>query len=328
MRCLKHISKLLLGGVLLLSSCMPAYAVLPTIFATQPSGNVAASLLDQNYTFLESQGVQGLVTTGGSNAYVATPQDAWITGYTSYVGRALTVIPNFTNSASATVNVSGLGAASLYKNANGIATALASGDMVSGVPAILICDGTGFLLANPTPASGGGGGGAMVLLNTQIISTSTPAIMDTTDITSAYTHYIWEISNLTSVTNGTDAYITIQQGGLFLSTGYHSNNITSATDGSLNGSVDDSTTFFVVSDGSGHIQNTSTSPSTVKFEFWNPSVSGNLSVMFNSTTHASGPPAYNTGGGFNAGTAPTTGIKMIVSSGNIGTAIAKLYGIQ
>jgi len=147
-------------GILLASiamlSCVAAplaYAVLPNIFATQPAGNVAASLLDTNFTFLESQGVQALTTTGSSNAYVATPADAWVTGYSSYVGRALTVKPSFTNTGASTVNVSGLGAASLYKNVSGVQTALSSGDIVSGTPAILICDGTAFLLANPTSST-------------------------------------------------------------------------------------------------------------------------------------------------------------------------------
>lgn len=130
----------------------PAYAVLPNIFATQPAGNVQASLLDTNFTFLESQGVQGLTTTGSSNAYVATPADAWLTGYSAYVGRALTVKPSFTNTGASTINVSVLGGASIYKNVAGVQTALASGDIVSGTPAILICDGSGFLLANPTPS--------------------------------------------------------------------------------------------------------------------------------------------------------------------------------
>lgn len=136
--------------------CSQAFAVLPTVFATYPSGNVPASLLDANFTFLEKQGVQGLTTTGTSNAYVATPADAWVTGYAQYVARALTVIPNFTNTSSSTINVSSLGAASIYKNVSGVQTAIAAGDMVSGTPAILICDGTGFLLANPTAATASG----------------------------------------------------------------------------------------------------------------------------------------------------------------------------
>lgn len=148
---LKRIGTLLIFiGMLCFISAPLAYAVLPNIFSTQPAGTVAASLLDTNFTFLESQGVQGLTTTGSSNAYVATPTDAWLTGYTSYVARALTVKPSFTNTGASTINVSGLGTAAIYKNVAGTQTALSSGDIVSGTPAILICDGVGFLLANPT----------------------------------------------------------------------------------------------------------------------------------------------------------------------------------
>src|SRR5579884_1488824 len=112
----------------------PAFAVLPNIFATQPAGNVAASKLDANFTFLENQGVQALTTTGSSNAYVATPAGAWTVGYANYAGRALTVIPNFTNTGGSTINVSGLGAVSIYKNINGVSTALTSGDMQGSIP--------------------------------------------------------------------------------------------------------------------------------------------------------------------------------------------------
>lgn len=124
--------------------------VLPFIFNTTPAGNVPASELDTNFTFLESQGVQGLTTTGSSPAYIATPADAWVIGYSNYIARALTIIPNFSNVGASTVNVSGLGNASIYKNSNGISTSLANNDLKQNIPAILICDGTGFLLANPS----------------------------------------------------------------------------------------------------------------------------------------------------------------------------------
>ena len=147
---IKRLKYTFLAALFALYLASPALAVLPNIFATQPAGNVAASLLDTNFTFLEAQGVQALTTTGTPNAYVATPADAWVTGYSSYVGRSLTVIPNFTNTDAATISVSGLGTASLYKNLSGTATALASGDIKANIPVVLICDGTGFLLVNPS----------------------------------------------------------------------------------------------------------------------------------------------------------------------------------
>lgn len=159
----------------------PAFAVLPNIFATQPSGNVPASYLDTNFTFLEAQGVQALTTTGSSNAYVATPADAWVTGYSSYIGRALTVIPNFSNTGAATINVSSLGTASIYKNVAGVQTALASGDITANNPIVLICDGTGFLLVNPATTSASG----MTYLATQVF-TSSGTYTPTSGMTKAY----------------------------------------------------------------------------------------------------------------------------------------------
>lgn len=136
--------------ILIFALCSSAQAVLPNIFATQPTGNVPASYLDANFTFLESQGVQGITTTGSSNAYIATPADAWTPGYSSFIARALTIMPNFTNTSSATINVSSLGNASIYKNVGGVSTSLSAGDMTSGIPAVIVCDGTNFLLTNPT----------------------------------------------------------------------------------------------------------------------------------------------------------------------------------
>jgi hypothetical protein len=318
----KHISKFLIVAAMLVSG--NAFAVLPNIFATQPSGNVAASLLDQNYTFLESQGVQALTTTGSSNAYVATPADAWVTGYSQYVGRALTVVPNFTNTAAATVNVSGLGAVAIYKNVTGTPTALISGDMTSGIPAILICDGTGFLLANPTVAASSSG--SMVLLNTQTI-TSAASVSVTSGITSAYSHYVWEISNLVSSNNLADGYITVQQGGSFIGgSGYE------FTGGILNGSASGAGTgdqaFFNVTGGQSSISSTSTNPSVIRFEFWNPAVASRLIAM--STTIGGSTSVGNIilMGGTLKTIAATTGVKLIMSSGNIATATAKLYGVQ
>jgi len=124
--------------------------VMPFIFATTPAGNVPASEIDTNLTFLESQGVQALTTTGTPNNYVATPADAWVIGYSQYIGRALTIVPNFTNTGVSSINVSGLGAVDIYKNVAGAPGELSAGDMVTGIPSVIICDGVNFLLVNPT----------------------------------------------------------------------------------------------------------------------------------------------------------------------------------
>lgn len=127
--------------------------VLPTIFATYPAGNVAASLLDANFSFVEVQGVQAILTTGTADTYILTPSDAWLTSYAGYAGRALTVIFNATNTGSSTVNVSGLGAVALGKNIAGAHTVLSAADIVLNVPYIITCDGAKFWLSTPNGAT-------------------------------------------------------------------------------------------------------------------------------------------------------------------------------
>lgn len=82
-------------------------------------------------------------TTGSANAYVLT------TGLSlaAYVtGQRFTLLPNFTNSGAATLNVDGLGAKNIYKNASGVVGAVASGDIVSGIPIDAVYDGTQFVV--------------------------------------------------------------------------------------------------------------------------------------------------------------------------------------
>lgn len=150
---LRKTSLLLIFGIMLFSVSQQAQAILPNIFATQPAGNVPASFLDTNFTFLESQGVQGVVSTGSANSYIVTPPDAWLGGYINYIARTLTVMPSVSNTGASTINVSGLGNVSIYKNVGGIETTLAANDLKQNIPAILICDGSGFLLANPSSVS-------------------------------------------------------------------------------------------------------------------------------------------------------------------------------
>lgn len=126
---------------------------LPFIFNTTPAGDVVAIELDANFAFLESQGLQSVVSTGSANSYVASPADAWSTGYSNYTGRALCIVPNFTNTGVSNLNVSSLGSADVYKNIGGVATELSAGDMVANIPAFIICDGANFFLTNPTQAA-------------------------------------------------------------------------------------------------------------------------------------------------------------------------------
>lgn len=189
---------------------------------------------------------------------------------------------------------------------------------------------TRWELQNPTyvpPATSGG----MVLLSSQTITSSTATVSDTTHLTSAYSHYIWEISNLTSVTNEVDAYVTLQQGGSFIGgTSYLSSGVKSTAYGTVAGIGDNGTAHFNITGGVGGIGSSGgQGPSTLVFEFWNPVAVEVLNVMFKSfQSTAAGGPAYTQAAGYlDVTPVATTGIKLALSSGNIATCQANLYGI-
>jgi len=82
--------------------------------------------------------LKATATTGSSNAYVLS---SGLTLAAYATGLTLRIIPNFTNSGAATINVDGLGAKNVTKLG---ATAVASGDITSGRIYTLGYDGTQF----------------------------------------------------------------------------------------------------------------------------------------------------------------------------------------
>jgi len=114
------------------------YADLYNIRTATVTFNNVADALDG----LLTQGYSS-TTTGTSTAYIATPSPAW----TSYVaGRTLAVVFHTACGASATINVSGLGAKSLFVNG----AAIRSGDIATGDACLLVYDGTNFDVTNMT----------------------------------------------------------------------------------------------------------------------------------------------------------------------------------
>ena len=79
-----------------------------------------------------------IATTGSSNAYVLA-SGLSLSAYAT--GQAFLIIPNFTNSGAATINVDTLGAKAITKNGT---TAIVAGDIVSGQIYRLAYDGTQF----------------------------------------------------------------------------------------------------------------------------------------------------------------------------------------
>ncbi len=166
----------------------------------------------------------------------------------------------------------------------------------------------------------------MILLSSQTISISTASVSDTTHINGTYSHYIWEISNLLSVSTNVAGRITLQQGGSFVAAGYYSNGF--YANSGVNPSTQTNTAFFDVTNGMNGLYPTG-APAIIRFEFWNPALALPLGVIWNNSQGNGGAPSAVLGasGGFLNTNAVTTGIKLIMSSGNIATCTANLYGV-
>jgi len=87
-------------------------------------------------------------STGSANAYVLTPTAA-LAAYVT--GEIYSLRANFTNTASATLNISGLGAKTIKKYTAGGKVNLGAGDLVTGQPVQFCYDGTDMvMMAAPT----------------------------------------------------------------------------------------------------------------------------------------------------------------------------------
>ena len=119
----------------------PTYGfVLPEVGA---SADTWGTKCNTNYSDTDAL-LTAKATTGSANAYVLTTT----LSLAAYVtGQSFLIIPNFTNSGAATINVDTLGAKNIKKNG---ATALVSGDLVSGTIYRIAYDGTQFQVVGAT----------------------------------------------------------------------------------------------------------------------------------------------------------------------------------
>lgn len=110
--------------------------------------NSARAMMAAIAGFLSALG--GGITYGGSgNAYTATNNAVSV--WSAYsAGQVIAFVPNATNSDVATLNVDGLGAKSIVKNA---ATALAAGDLVQNACYLLRYDGTNLQIIGASSAT-------------------------------------------------------------------------------------------------------------------------------------------------------------------------------
>ena len=92
--------------------------------------------------------IQGMyASTGSANAYVLT----YTSALAAYVtGERYSFRANFSNTGSATLNISGLGAKTIKKHSAGAKTTLSANDILSGQPVTVEYDGTDLLMVTPT----------------------------------------------------------------------------------------------------------------------------------------------------------------------------------
>lgn len=91
-------------------------------------------------------------TWGGTSGGSANAQTLTIANYSARLaGVPLRFIAGFTNSAAATLNVSGTGAASIYKPTGGGPQLLAGGEIVAGQLQTVTWDGSRYMLVPPQP---------------------------------------------------------------------------------------------------------------------------------------------------------------------------------
>ena len=139
--------KRLLAVILAFSVNAYGAAVIPNIFATQPSGNVPASYLDVDFALISNYNTFSnyLVDSGVANVYVVT----FPVGTTGSLAAGLLV--NFKagadNTGASTLAVNGMTAKNIT---NYDATALAAGQIKAGAIVSVIYDGTQIQVGRST----------------------------------------------------------------------------------------------------------------------------------------------------------------------------------
>lgn len=261
---------------------------------------------------------------GAANAYTLTPTSA-LAAYVT--GEVYSFRANFTNTGSVTLNISGLGAKTLKKYTPSGKIVLAPGDIQSGMPVQLVYDGTDLILTSQAANNGG-----WELLSTQTASNS--ATLDFTSvITSVYDTYRLDLVNITpasdaalwlrtSTDNGAnyDASAGNYGWGIF-------GIVVGGTDGNLQSSAD---TKIIIAGGLlGDIEATSAPGLSGWVEFSAPSAVKQLIVRYDvAYANSSGNFAVAKGAGRRVAAADVDAVRLLMSTGNIASGVARLYGLR
>jgi hypothetical protein len=141
---------------------------------------------------LQDFSTNALSSVSGTNTIIGSLNPT----ITAYATRMLVVFtPANANTGATTINVNGVGAKSIVK---GNGTALAANDLLTTVPAVLVYDGTNFVLLNPLAALPAMNGAALTSLSAANLTGSLPAISG-----ASLTGVLKTANNLSDVTAST-----------------------------------------------------------------------------------------------------------------------------
>lgn len=247
------------------------------------------------------------------------------------------------SSASGTLPVAsgGTGATTLTANAvlvgNGTSAVASVAPGTSGN--ILTSNGTTWTSA--TPAAGGAG---WTLIST-VTASNSATVEFTTGINSTYDNYVVVANNLIASTNATAMLFQMSRSGAFVTSAYYQYhlqnlNSSSATPTYTRNNLSGAAGCIVVPSLSDNSSGTFGTPGAFTAFFYNLNATGVLAYARPYTVEASAYPtnantastATTGGGAFFDGAsgdpAAITGIRFLMSSGNINSGTFRLYGIQ
>ena len=170
--------------------------------------------------------------------------------------------------------------------------------------------------------------GSRILLNT-LTASSSAALSDLVNLTSAYDDYEIYLTNLLPGTNAVDLALQFYAGGAYLSTGHYNylsiwyDNNTSAGSGYNNASAHRFMPQVNIANSGGGVSG------IIRIFGINSSVSKKMQFHFNGTAINGGTYGWITwGGGGHTTTSAIRGFQMYFTSGNIASGTIKIYGIK
>lgn len=297
-----------------------------TAGSNQPSGStVIGSGLDDNLRALQAgvkMSLDPLSSVAGTNTITATA--VGLTAYAS--GQTFEFTPANTNTGAATLNVTSLGAKSIFYNN----AALGGGELRASVPVRVKYDGTQFqLMGAPANSS------ALVFISSA--SASNSATVDfTSGFTSAFDEYVIKVTDLVPATDGANLNLRISQAATFksgaLDYGWTQGGTTSAASSFANGSTGDTKMQIAASVSNAN----STRNFRTDLQISNPAGTALSKTITWQGGYLSSSPSYISNIGFGSYTGGTSGtiaaavdgVRFLMSAGNITSGNFVLYGVR